>query len=65
MFEVSVVVFGIPEIESEVNPGAGRILQELSLPEVRIAPEEFSPLPLGSIDSFKALLFSRLDFELP
>jgi hypothetical protein len=37
MFEVFVIEFRIPEVESKVNVGAGGILQEVGLPEVRIA----------------------------
>ncbi|HEY4979857.1 MAG TPA: hypothetical protein VII25_11870 [Candidatus Acidoferrum sp.] len=37
VFEVDVVFFGIPEVEGEVNAGAGRVLEELSLSEVWIA----------------------------
>jgi hypothetical protein len=65
LFEELVIVFGIPEIEREVNPGAGRIFQELSLPEVRIALEKLNPRPLGAIDLFKTRFVSPLDFELP
>jgi hypothetical protein len=65
MFEVFVIVLGIPEVESEVNPGAGRILQELSLPEAWIAAKELDPRPEGVVSFFKGCFFSRLDFELP
>lgn len=65
MFEVFVIALGIPEVESEVNPGAGRIFQELSLPEAWIAVKELDPRPEGAIGSFEGCFFSRLDFELP
>jgi hypothetical protein len=40
MLKVDVVDFGVPEVESEVDGRAGRVLKKLSLAVVRIALKE-------------------------
>jgi hypothetical protein len=64
-FELFVRGFGIPVIEGEIEARTGKVLQEASLPEVRIAFEETDPVALGAIGGLKAFFATGLDFVLP
>jgi len=57
--------FGIPVVEGVVEARAGKVLQEASLPEVRIALKEADPVALGAIGGLKAFFATGLDFVLP
>jgi len=57
--------FGIPVVEGEVEARTGKVPEEASLPEVRIALKEADPVALGAIGGLKAFLATGLDFVLP
>jgi hypothetical protein len=57
--------FGIPVVEGEVEARTGKVPQEASLPEVRIALEETDPVALGAIGGLIAFFATGLDFVLP
>jgi len=64
-FELLERGFGIPVVEGEVEARAGKVPQEASLPEVRIALKEPDPVALGAIGGLKAFFATGLDFVLP
>src|SRR5579859_173294 len=64
-FELIEQGFGIPVVQGEVEARTGKVLQETSLPEVRIALEEADPVALGAIGGLKAFFATGLDFVLP
>ena len=57
--------FGIPVVEGEVEARAGKVPQEATLPEVRIALEDADPVGVGAIGGLKAFFATGLDFVLP
>src|ERR1700722_20018582 len=64
-FELLERGFGIPVVEGEVEARTGKVLEEASLAEVRIALEEAGPVAVGAIGGLKAFFATGLDFVLP
>ncbi len=63
--ELVVGTFGIPVVQGEVEARAGKVPQEATLPEVRIALEDADPVGVGAIGGLKAFFATGLDFVLP
>ena len=57
--------FRVPVVEGKVEARTGKVPQEVSLPEVRIALEEVDPVALGAIGGLKAFFATGLDFVRP
>jgi hypothetical protein len=64
-FELLERDLGVPVIEGEVEARTGKVLEEASLTEVRIALKEANPVALGAIGGLKAFFATGLDFVLP
>ncbi len=56
---------GIPEIECHIDAVAGKRAQQASFAVMGVAAEELRPVPIRTVDSFKAAFKARLDIVLP
>src|SRR5215475_842395 len=56
---------GMPVVGSEIYAGARRVPEQMGSSVMNVALKQGVPVAAGSIDYFKAIFATGLDFELP